>query len=778
VSAEERTISRASTEGRTISGASTEGRTISGVSAEGRTVIVSNRLPVQASVVDGRIRLQPSGGGGLVTGLEGVHGSGRSVWVGCLGGSDPKALGVTEQDARTLRDQGLITVDVPRELYDAYYEGFSNDAIWPLFHYMTDRCHFSGLTWEAYRRVNEAFADAVLDVVEDGDEVWIHDYQLMLLPDMLRRRKRDLTIGFFLHVPFPSTEVFRVLPWRREILVGLLGADLVGFHTLEYVRHFANSIARIMGLETQMDTATYNRRTVRFGAFPLGINVRALTDLTHSASSEKHFAELRETYADRRVVLGVDRLDYTKGIPERLAAYAEFLERFPEWVGKVSLVQLSVPSRVNVREYQELKAKIDALVGEINGEYGMPGYVPVHYVFRNLEKEHLFALYRCADVALVTPLRDGLNLVCKEYVAAKGGCEPGALVLSEFAGAAAEMGEALLVNPWSKDSVVAGLGDALDLDTNARVAMMSSLYQRLSRHDNRAWSREFLAALRKTAKSNRASGSLDAVEPNLAELIERVRRFRRVFFFIDYDGTLVPLVDKPELAVPSRAIRRLLADMAAIPSFRVAVVSGRDRDFLAKHLPDVVTIVAEHGACIRRAGELEELHLVDETSYRSLRDNVYQVMSDFESRIPGSLIEEKQFGLVWHYRMADPIFAHQQALVLADTLGGLLQHTALGVLMSKKAVEVRHVGVNKGEAVRAILDDDDFDPRSDALFTLGDDRTDEDMFRVYPEVNLSIGAGDGATAASYTIDQPRLVELLADLTRSAAGWQYDLWERA
>ncbi|TFH23638.1 MAG: bifunctional alpha,alpha-trehalose-phosphate synthase (UDP-forming)/trehalose-phosphatase, partial [Myxococcales bacterium] len=681
-----------------------------------------------------------------------------------------------DEDAEALRRDGLVSVDVEPDLYDAYYEGFSNGAIWPLFHYMTDRCRFTAMNWEAYHKVNQAFADAILEVVEDGDRIWIHDYQLMLLPDMLRREKRDLTIGFFLHIPFPSAEVFRILPWRREVLVGLLGADLIGFHTLEYMRHFSNAVARIMGLEPQMDTLNYGRRTVRLGAFPLGVNVGEINEVAHSPEAEKHLADLNGLFRGRKMILGVDRLDYTKGIPQRLEAFAAFLKRFPEQVGKVSLVQVSVPSRINVGEYREIKSEVDGLVGMINGQYGMPGYSPIHYIFRSLDKHYLFALYRRADVALVTPIRDGLNLVCKEYVAAKGD-EPGVLVLSEFAGAAAEMGEAILVNPWSQDSVVAGINTALDLSADDASSMMFDLYGRLSRHDNRAWSTSFLASLDEVREMNRGSGYPVTAEPDREVLLSRLRSARRAFFFIDYDGTLVKLVDKPEQAVAPPEITRLLLDMSRVPQFHVSVVSGRDRAFLEEHLPREITIVAEHGACIRRAGEEECVHLVDEETYRELRENVHGVMRDFQKRIPGSHIEEKEFGLVWHYRMSDPIFAHQQALALADTLGGLLQHTPLGVLISKKAVEVRHISVNKGEAVRAIIDEEDFDPELDILLSMGDDRTDEDMFRVYPGVNVSICVSDTPMLAAYSMEQEALLDLLEQIARQAHGWQRPMFDR-
>lgn len=739
-----------------------------------RTIIVSNRLPVASTVVDGRMTLHRSSGG-LVTGLEGVHGDGRSLWIGALGMARSKSLQLSEEDQCLLDRQGLVPVEVPQDLYDAYYEGFSNSSIWPLFHYMPERCHFSTTTWKAYQRVNELFADSVAQDLQDGDQVWIHDYQLMLLPEMLRQRKRDVTIGFFLHIPFPSTEVFRILPWRNEVLRGILGADLIGFHTLEYMRHFSNSVARIEGLEPQMDTLKHGRRTVRLGAFPMGIDVTDLYESARQPEAESCLETLRASYTDKQVILGVDRLDYTKGIPARLAAFGDFLERHSQWVGKVSLVQVSVPSRIKVGEYQEIKTEVDGLVGMINGRFGTASYTPIHYIFRNLDKAYLLALYRLADVMLVTPFRDGLNLVCKEFVACKGS-EPGALVLSEFAGSAAEMGEAELVNPWNQESAVAGIERALSTTYEERVAMMSGLWDRLARHDNRDWSASFLQALAEVREANDHAGYGKIREPDEAEFIARIGEARRVFLFIDYDGTLVPLVDKPELAVPPPRIVTLIREMASISNFHVCVVSGRDRKFLERYLPREIAIAAEHGACIRRAGEDECEHLVDASSYQPLYENVVNVMADFERRIPGSIIEEKEFGVVWHYRMADPIFAHQQALVLADTLGGLLQQTPLGILISKKAVEVRHVGINKGEAVRAILDEQHFAPGEDFLLTVGDDRTDEDMFQVAPGHNVSISVSDLPMGATHVMEQERLVELFEAITRHAKGWQYELWE--
>jgi len=738
----------------------------------GRTIIASNRLPVQARVADGRLRLARSAGG-LVTGLEAVHERGESLWVGSLGLSSTSSVPLEEQDLQRLRDEGLRAVEIPDELYEAYYAGFSNSSIWPLFHYMPDRCQFSATTWNAYLRVNRIFADAILELAKSGDRVWVQDYQLMLVPKMLRDANPDLSIGFFLHIPFPSTEIFRLLPWRNEVLEGVLGSDLIGFHTLEYMRHFSNSVARLTGLEPQMDTLIQGRRSVRLGAFPLGIDVEGWYEGARGDESEEYLAQLNDNYRDKKVILGVDRLDYTKGIPARLLAFAAFLERNPEWIGKLHLVQLSVPSRVKVEEYREIKQEVDGLVGMINGRFGTPGYVPVHYLFRNLDRAYLMALYRRADIAMVTPFRDGLNLVCKEYVACKKD-EPGVLILSEFAGSAAEMGEAIPVNPWSQDSMVAAIETALDTEEADAVAMMQSLWDRLSRFDNRNWSRNFLGVLDDVADHNGRTGGPRLVAPRLADLLERVQTARTVFFFIDYDGTLVPLRDKPEQAVPTDDVLALINDLDGTPGFHVSVVSGRDRDFLTTHLPDHVRVVAEHGALVRYDSARGFERLVDEEGLQELRENVLGIMRDFESRIPGSRIEKKEFGIAWHYRMSDPIFAHQQALALADTLGELLQQTPLGVLMSKKAVEVRHMGINKGEAVRSILERAGFDASRDVLLTMGDDRTDEDMFRVYPRVNVSICVTDGPTAAGHVMEREKLIELLGELTRAVHDAPEDL----
>ncbi len=697
--------------------------------------------------------------------------------MGCLAGQTGSSkLKVADSDLADLKEQGLRIVDVPPDLYESYYEGFSNGAIWPLFHYMPDRCHFSPSEWEAYEQVNQLFADAIISEVQDNDIVWVQDYQLMLLPNMLRRMKRDLSIGFFLHIPFPSADMFRVLPWRNEILSGVLGSDLVGFHTLEYMRHFSNSTARVLGLEPHMDSLNYGERLVRMGAFPLGIDVKAMHSEARLPETEEQIEALDANYKGKKVILGVDRLDYTKGIPPRLEAFSALLEKHPDLVGKVSFIQVSVPSRVKVDEYRDLKAEVDGLVGMINGRFGAPGYVPIHYLFQTLTRDHLLALYRRADVAVVTPIRDGLNLVCKEYVASKGE-DPGALVLSEFAGSAAEMGEAILVNPWSPDSMAAGMHKALSMSDEKKSQMMSDLWDRLALHDNRAWSTGFLDTLAETRRRNTLSVDVQTLDPDPGELVDRLSNARHAHFFIDYDGTLVAVAEKPELATPTPEVIELLKDMAGIQNFRISVVSGRDRRFLEEFLPHDVTLIAEHGACIRRAGDQECEHMVDDSHFKDLWDNVLRVMTDFEKRIPGSRIERKEFGVVWHYRMAEPIFAQEQARELADALGGLLQRTPLGVTTAKKAVEVRHIGINKGEAVRFILQEDGFDPKADMLITMGDDRTDEDMFKVYTKDNVSIAVSDTPmSSAAYMIDQPHVLPLLEALTRSAKGWQYKLWD--
>ena len=458
-----------------------------------RLLIVSNRLPVTAAVDAGRILLAEAGGG-LATGLGGWHGQSEALWIGWPG--DVSRADPAERDSmqRKLRDQRVEPIFLSAEEVERYYDGFSNRVLWPLFHYQIDRVPVDPTGWDAYRRVNEKFADAVAGTYRSGDAIWVHDYQLMLLPWMLRRRLPDARIGFFLHIPFPSSEVFRILPWRREILRGLLGADLVGFHTTAYLRHFAVSLQRIDSIDVRGDRVHLEDRTIRLGVFPMSVDTAAFESLARDPEVAAEAAAMREDAGGRRILLGVDRLDYTKGIPRRLLALDRLFAKEPALRDELRYIQIAVPSREKVDSYQLFRREVEEAVGRINGASATLRSTPIHYMHQSVTRRQLVALYCAADVMIVTPLRDGMNLVAKEFIASRVD-EDGVLVLSEFAGAADELADAVVVNPYDVEAVRRAIKQALTMDERLRRERMASLRRRVQEHDVHQWAARFMDCL-------------------------------------------------------------------------------------------------------------------------------------------------------------------------------------------------------------------------------------------------------------------------------------------
>ncbi len=454
-----------------------------------RLVLVSNREPyVRRRSAGGRTRYERTTGG-LVTALDPVMRACGGVWVAW----DPKgdARGDTrhlvpgEAPQFTLRQVPLSSTEVRR-----YYYGFANSALWPLCHYFVDRCHFDVAEWREYEKINERFAEAVDHESQDGDLIWVHDYHFCLLPQMIRaRRGRKATIAYFLHIPFPASEVFKILPWRRQILEGMLGADLVGFHTHAYASDFLDACKRILDAEVDWEAGTvkWQGRTVRVAAFPIGIDAAEFDELAGREDVLEKVGRLRGTLQAEKVILGVDRLDYSKGILERLYAVEHLFESYPQHRGRAIFVQVAVPSRTRVEEYRQLKRSIDETVGRINGRFGDGGWEPIRYRYRSLPREDLVSYYRASDVALITPLRDGMNLVAKEFVASHADGD-GVLVLSEFTGAAEQMGAgALLVNPFSIEETAATLDRALEMEQKERKRRMALMREQVHDYDIGRW---------------------------------------------------------------------------------------------------------------------------------------------------------------------------------------------------------------------------------------------------------------------------------------------------
>jgi trehalose 6-phosphate synthase/phosphatase len=726
--------------------------------SRGRIIVASARLPVTLARRQGKWVAERSAGG-LVTALDAVAGGSKFVWIGLPGGH------VADEDreamARRLRRRGCTPVFVGKAQYEGFYDKFANRVLWPLFHNLANRSRFDAAGYKAFEQVNAAFADVIGNVAQPGDIVWVHDYQLALVPEMLRQRGLSLPIGFFLHIPFPSAETYRVLAPREAILRGMLGADLLGFHSYEYVSHFRSACLRVLGLESELEAVRLQSRRAHLVAMPIGIDPDEVTALASSPAARAELAELRRTHRGKKIVVGVDRLDYTKGIPERLRAFAELLRGFPVWRQKVVLIQVAAPSRTDVDEYQDLKREVDELVGRINGRYGTSSYTPVIYVNQNVGRDRLAGLYRAADVALVTPLRDGMNLVALEYVAARNS-NGGTLILSEFAGAAQWLPGARRVNPYDVAEVAKALDEALAAKLRDSRGF-SHMRDFVMTNTAQSWANRFIGRLRATAEAMPEVKRWDLSRPELAKPI---RAATNPLVLLDYDGTLRSFEIDPDAATPDPKLRSALDRLARVAT--LYVVSGRTQKLLDEWLGDLpIGLVCEHGLAIKRPGGRWEARV--RVRGDALRRLVGPIFRDFVQRTPGSSIEHKRAAIAWHYRGADAEVGTFQANLLLAVLEDLLKRRPYGVLHGSRVIEVRQHRVTKAHALHALLHRHRF---ADLLLCVGDDRTDEEMMAAIPRawrsraVTCWVGARNAH--ASYWVDSS--ATLLTELERLAEIW--------
>jgi trehalose 6-phosphate synthase/phosphatase len=711
-----------------------------------RLVIVSNRLPITATVSETEVSFTHASGG-LATGLRGCHERTGGVWVGWPGvvaPSDAQRCALDDQ----LGARGIVAVHLTRDELRDYYEAFSNGILWPLFHYLLDRLPLDATGWSTYEAVNRRFADAAVAQYQPGDLIWVHDYQLMLVPQMIRAQRPDARIGFFLHIPFPSAEVFRILPWRQQILGGLLGADLVGFHTFSYQQHFAAAVGELTGGDADEDGVWLDERRVRFGVFPMGIDVESFTTLARAPDMDAAVADLKRQAGGRAILLGVDRLDYTKGIPRRLLAFESLLQD-PALRDSVRLVQVAVPSREAVPSYQEYRSEVDEMVGRINGTYGTISAVPIHYLYQSVTPEQLVALYRAADVMVVTPLRDGMNLVAKEFAASRVDGD-GVLVLSEFAGAAEELQEALTVNAYDTESIAAAMRRALDMREAERRRRMRALHARVATYDVHRWAQHFVDTLASEPPADRRATSESALQDTIAA----IRAAAPLAILLDYDGTLVPIADTPEEAQPDPELLRLIDALAARPDTAVLMVSGRPRDTLQDWFGALpIELWAEHGVWFKPAHAAVWAATVDDVGGDWL-PIARERMDAFARTTPGAFVEKKTSSVAWHYRRAARGFGRAQARELRVALSGALADHPADILEGKRVIEVRPRGATKATVVQQLLSRR---PPPALIVAFGDDRTDEEMFAALPRTGISIHVGAGASLATHRLRHPGAV---------------------
>lgn len=737
------------------------------MSIESRLIIVSNRLPFRFTERDGRVIASPSAGG-LVSSMgsyldrkpgESTKNEGRPVWVGATELRSRRLAKVLATDATPGRVHYEIQpVPLPDVTRDRHYNGFSNGTLWPLFHYFPSLVRYDKDWFEHYRTANQLFLETLEGIVRPGDRVWVHDYHLMLLPALLRKRFPGLPIAFFLHIPFPSYEVFRLLPatWRNELLDGVLGADLAGFQTHDHVQYFLKSVQQLLGYELDLRTVRGRSHSTVVDAFPVSIDperFRATFD-DHAVVAEKNL--LRKSTSGQRLILSIDRLDYTKGVLQRLQGYERFLEQHVDLHGKVTFMLLIVPSRDAITKYREMKERIEAAVGRINGRYGGVEWQPVVYQYRSVDHKKLCALYQAADVALITPLRDGMNLVAKEYVAARKD-RRGVLILSETAGAANELGNALIINPTDQDAIAQALLAALQMPVEEQAERMQEMQQRLTRYDVVRWAEDLLGQL-DGAVALRQQLQVKELGPDAEEtVLAAYRKAQTRWLFLDHDGTLVPFAKRPKEAVPSEQMLALLTQLSTDPRNRVAIVSGRDKDTLAAWYKDLsVYLVAEHGAYTRhpRAGWTSVPVRTD------WMEAVAMLFEQFQDRCPGSVVEKKATAVTWHYRGATADLGFLRSRELINVLNDMARSYDFQVIEGSKVIEVRPMGIDKGTAVRWLLDATPVD----MAVAIGDDRTDEDLFKAMPIDAVSIKVGMAPSFARYNIRrQEDVVALLGAL---------------
>ena len=724
-----------------------------------KTIIVSNRLPVKISESDGEYILSPSEGG-LATGLGSIYKQNDNVWIGWPG------LEITDDEhkrkiTRQLKEQSLLPVFLSQEEISEYYEGFSNEVLWPVFHYYASTyANYKESNWDFYKEVNEKFTQAVLNIAKPGDTIWVHDYQLMLLPSLIRNEQPDLSIGFFMHIPFPSYEMFRLIPWRAELIHGILGADMIGFHTFDDVRHFINASTRILPVTSSANIITDGERSIVVESFPMGIDDKKYASLPADPEVKKDIKLIHDTFKDTKLVITIDRLDYSKGILQRLQAFEYLLEHYPEYKEKIALYMVVVPSRDTVPQYAQLRDQIDKRVGSINSVYRTMDWTPIHYYYRSLPIELLSALYYTADVCLVTPMRDGMNLVSKEYVASRINND-GVLILSEMAGASKELIDALIVNPNNTVEVADAIIQAINMPLEEQRRRMVQMRQMVSKFNISHWVKIYTDKLNEVRQFQRSMLTRYIGSATEQSIISRYAKTQKRIIFLDYDGTLVDFKSNIEQASPDEDLYNILSQLTEDPANHVVIISGRKHENLGDWFADQnIDLIAEHGAWFKKPHS--SWHKLPGLSAQWKHD-IMPVLETYVDRTPGTFIEEKSYSLVWHYRKAQKGLGELRAGELMNTLKYIANDKGLQLLPGDKVVEIKNMEINKGKAALTLVDGGD---KYDFIMALGDDYTDEDVFKALPDSAVTIKIGSNLSAAKFYLRTPfearRLLRSLAE----------------
>ena len=736
-----------------------------------RLFIISNRLPISIKEKDEDTYIKSSSGG-LVSAvksyvehikLEGGSGFSEIFWAGVPGCSKS----TWEKYSNNISsDYNFLPVFIKNSVYDGYYNGMSNSVIWPVFHYFPTYAEYKISYFENYIHANNDFLKVIINNIRENDIIWIHDYHLLPLAKMIRESFPLITIGFFLHIPFPSYELFKLIPekWQLEILNGMMGADLIGFHTIDYANHFLQSLQMRLGIDNDQNVVKYNNRLIKIDVFPISINYKKFNEGFDEKEIVKKRTFFKQQFKGNKIIFSVDRLDYTKCIMCRLKGYEQFLLNYPEYIGKIVFILSLVPSRDNITNYAKRKREIDEFIGNINGRIGTLTWKPVNYKYEHLDFNDMMALYTACDIALITPLRDGMNLVAKEFVASRKDLK-GVLLLSEMTGAARELSDALLINPNDYKGIGDSIKQGLEMTLEEQKNRITQMQTRIKDYDILAWAEDFFDQLYKIKRKQSDFEFIFLDYPSKLKMIDSFRKAKKRLFLLDYDGTLVPFSALPENSKPPEAVLDVLTKLNSDKRNTVYVISGRDSTTLEKwlgHIP--LNLVAEHGAKIKRQGtnwkkEIEEIF--EDSTKETLRN----IMKYYVKRTANSFIEEKEYSFVWHYRNSNANQAKIRAAELLNELSGYADILNVQIMQGNKIIEARIKGMDKGTISKKLIKEYDYN----FIIACGDDNTDEDMFKVLQKNKnaYTIKIGDSSTFAKYNIFTPQMCVSLLELIAEA-----------
>lgn len=788
--------------------------------SQDRMIIVGNQLPLRAHRGDnGEWYFSWDEDSLLLQLKDGLGEDVEVIYIGCL----KEEIKPSEQDdvAQTLLDTfKCVPAFLPPDLFSKFYHGFCKQHLWPLFHYMLPLSpdlggRFDRSLWQAYVSVNKIFADKVMEVISpDDDFVWVHDYHLMILPTFLRKRFNRMKLGFFLHSPFPSSEIYRTLPVRDELLRALLNSDLIGFHTFDYARHFLSCCSRMLGLSYQSKRGyiglEYYGRTVSIKILPVGIHIGQLQSVLNLPETESKVAELQDQFRGKTVLLGVDDMDIFKGISLKLLAMEQLLIQHPDKRGKVVLIQIANPARGRGKDVLEVQLETDATVKRINETFGEQGYSPVVLIDTPLQFYERIAYYVIAECCLVTAVRDGMNLIPYEYIICRQGNEKlnetlrlspttpkkSMLVVSEFIGCSPSLSGAIRVNPWNIDAVAEAMDSALIIPEGEKQMRHEKHYRYVSTHDVAYWARSFLQDLERACKDHmrrRCWGigfglgfRVIALDPNFRKLsvehiVSAYKRSKNRAILLDYDGAM--MLPGSIITTPNTEAIGILNNLCNDPRNVVFLVSGKDRKTLTEWFSscEKLGIAAEHGYFVRSNQNVdwETCVSIPDFDWKQIAEPVMQLYTETTD---GSTIEAKESALVWNYQYADPDFGFCQAKELLDHLESVLANEPVSVKSGQHIVEVKPQGVNKGlVAERLLLTMKQKAMLPDFVLCIGDDRSDEDMFEVIMSARDSLSAvsevfactvGQKPSKAKYFLEDTteilKMLQFLANASERAA----------